>query len=1211
MSDRNFPGPFTVRSSAVALFIGLLFCSTLLLAQTTVGTGSIVGTVTDQSGAVVSGANVEITNTATGQKMQLTTNSSGYYNSGALSPGTYKVKVGSKGFSALETNTSVQVGNTATVNAKLSLGQETQTIEVQATQVQVNTEQNQVQGVLNANQIENLPVSGRNFLDLAQLEPGVQIQDGQNFDPTKAGYSSISFGGRFGRTARINVDGVDISDETVGTTTADIPASAIDEFQMSQSSLDLSQDLTSSGAVNVTTRSGTNTVHGEAFEFFRDHNIAANPPGGQDVPFQRNQFGGRLGGPIIKNKLFFFLDGERTKQDAVSIVNLTGTPYDGFSGGFQQPFRANDLMAKADYNFANGAKAFYRYSYFSNSLAATFGLGFSVYTNKDVTRQHVVGVDFNTGSLTHSIRFSYLKFQNQIVDSTTGSTTLPLANLGVELSSSSFFVGPNLLAPQSTPQSNHQIKYDGSKIAGSHAIRYGFSFNHLQGGGFANFYGTAPRISWTTSSNEALAATGPYTCTLPNGTVVGGANCPLNYPAERVRWGNGLGFNTLDPALGFPAGGLGPDNRLGIYVGDSWKVRPTFTLNFGLRYDRDTGRTDSDLGVIPEVNAQFPGAGNPVKQANFNFAPQLGFAWDISGHGRTVIRGGAGLYYENVIWNNVLFDRPYRLKTGAFNQVFNGCFQSQATPVTVQGGTISPSNYDPATNPNGICGNPHLGNVIPQVLAFWQQVLAGNPLDLTAHNPNYIGDYMSQGLGIPLGWFDPHYKTPRSLQLNIGIQHEIRHGMVLTADFLRNIETRSLLGIDINKVGDVSTFNPVAAQQAITDTLAACGAPSILAAAAPGGCPGIYPATTDSPAGSASMADFAFYGLGTPNDVFGVGCGLSPDAGGLGRPCAFGGINPTQNQSFLLKPIGRSTYTALQLKLTQNVTNPVPGVKMVNFQAAYSLSRFNNTGGHQETGTAGDSDQDFVIQAVDNNNPGRFYGPAILDRTHQISFGGFADVPGGFRIGLASHFYSPLSSGIIAPNFGDSAEIFRTDFTGDGTFGDPVPGTHLGEFDRGVDASQLGTLINNYNNKYGNQPTPAGQLLVANGLMTVPELQALGGVAPTVCPPPPTTAAGCDNSPGRQVNFTWLRALDLTLKWRHTFRERFTIEPSVGFYNLANFSNFNLPPNTMNGILFGPASGSINGTTRLDNESFRVGNGTGVYGLGAARQIEFGMRVEF
>src|SRR6266700_6285222 len=118
--------------------------------------------------------------------------------------------------------------------------------------------------------------------------------------------------------------------------------------------------------------------------------------------------------------------------------------------------------------------------------------------------------------------------------------------------------------------------------------------------------------------------------------------------------------------------------------------------------------------------------------------------------------------------------------------------------------------------------------------------------------------------------------------------------------------------------------------------------------------------------------------------------------------------------------------------------------------------------------------------------------------------------------------------------------------------------------------------------------------------MTLAQLQALGGVGPTI-----------DAAPGDQVNFTWLRALDLRLAWRHTFKDRFTIEPSVGFYNLPNFSNFNLPPNTMNGILFGAGNGSINGTSPSDNESFRVGNGTGVYGLGAQRQIEFGLRVVF
>jgi len=473
-------------------------------AQTTVGTGSIVGTVVDPTAAVVRGAKVAITNVATGQVINLTTNSSGAYNSGALIPGNYKVRVMVKGFRTTEELLTVLVGNTTNGNVQLELGEEDQVIEVQASTVQVNTEQATVQGVLNAEQIENLPVNGRNFLDLAQLEPGVQIQDGQTFDPTKAGYSSISFGGRFGRTARIEVDGVDVSDETVGTTTTDIPASGIQEFQLSQSSLDLSNELTSSGAVNVTTRSGTNDLHGEAFGLFRDSSMAAalpTPPG-LKAPFQRSQYGGRIGGPILKDKFFYFLDGERTFQHEQSPV-LVAIPFQQLSNTFNSPFVEDNLMTKADYQLTQSAHLFYRFTYFKNSLLANAGLGFSVYDNKDITRTHVIGLDFNSGSFTHSIRFEYLKFQNQITDATTG-TNLPLANYPVEIQmgSTGLVTGPNYLAPQSTLQSNHQLKYDGSKTLGSHIIRYGFGWNHIVGGGFAAFQSIVPYLITNVGSLE-------------------------------------------------------------------------------------------------------------------------------------------------------------------------------------------------------------------------------------------------------------------------------------------------------------------------------------------------------------------------------------------------------------------------------------------------------------------------------------------------------------------------------------------------------------------------------------------------------------------------------------------------------------------------------------------------------------------------------------
>lgn len=1190
MSDRSLRGWSASRFSALTVLIALLLCSVLMVAQTTIGTGSIVGTITDQSGAVVSGAKVTITNMATGQTIDLTTNQSGYFNSGALNPGNYKIVVGAKGFSTVNTATAVQVGNTSTVNAKLQIGQESQTIEVQAAQVQVNTEQAEVQGVLNSAQIENLPVNGRNFLDLAQLEPGVQIQDGQNFDPTKGGYSSISFGGRFGRTARINVDGVDISDETVGTTTQNIPASAIDQFQLSQSSLDLSNDLTSSGAVNVSTKSGTNALHGQGFGLFRDRTIGgASTPGHGSLPFQRSQYGGSLGGAFIKDKAFFFLDGERIKQDSFAPVLFT-PPFDSLNSGFSVPFRDNELMGRFDYNLGHNAKAFYRYNYFSNSLPTDFGLGFSVFSNKDITRTHVVGVDFNTGTFTHTIRFSYMKFQNQIVDDTLG-TNLPFANTGVTLDAlgTGLYTGPSPDAPQSTPQSNHEIKYDGSKSIGSHILRYGIAYNHIQGGGFANFFGYSPRISWhNTDANIAFAATGPFP---------GGSSNPLNYPVERVRYGNGLGFSTTDPALGFPAGGLGPDNRIGLYFGDSWKIRANFTLSAGLRYDRDTGRTDSDLPADPVVNSQFPGFGNRVKQPNLNFAPQLGIAWDPKGSGKTVIRAGVGLYYENIIFNNVLFDRPLRLKTGAFNQTPYGCFSGQTLPMPVTGGTFTP--------PADSCGlDIHAGDAIPAILSAWQAYKAGNPLDLQAPNPNYIGGagFLGSGLGVPLGMLAPGYKTPRSLQMNIGIQHEIRHGMVFSADYLRNVETHTLLGVDVNHVGDTRYFSKGLAQQAIASTLGACGVGSIDAAIV--ACPGLHPAdsTAGTPVGGATMEDFAGYGLTSATD-FGGDCARNAfdaiSGNPLGRPCAFTGINPNQAQAFFLQPIGRSEYNALQIKLVDNVVTNTRAVKAINFQFAYSLSRFKNSGGSQATGTTADNDQDFVLQAADNNAPNRYFGPSLLDRTHQFSFGGYADLPLKFRLGLIGHFYSPLSSSLTVPNTGAIGQIFNTDFTGDGTFEDPMPGTRFGQFDRGTSASQLNNLINNYNSKYGNQPTPAGNVLVQNGLMTVAQLQALGGVAPTVATAPPG-----------QVNFSWLRSFDLSVGWKYSIHERVTIEPSVSAFNIFNFSNFNLPPNTMSGLLNG-TPGSVNGTTQLDNEAFRVGNGTGVYAEGAARQVEWGLKVTF
>jgi Carboxypeptidase regulatory-like domain len=1211
-------------------FVGLVFAllAVVLLsyqpahAQANVQAGSIQGVVTDPQGSVVAGAKVTITNKDTGASSETASTSSGTFTSGSLTPGTYVVRVEAPGFKTTEYTVPVVVNVITTANAKMELGATTTVVEVSSQAVSVNTDQAQVSGTLTTQQIENLPINGRNFLDLAQLEPGVQIQDGSNFDPTKTGFSSISFGGRFGRSARIAVDGVDVSDENVGTTTTSIPSSAIAEFQLAQSSLDLSNDLTSSGAVNVATKSGTNTLHGELFGLFRDSSQAAAFP--SNAQFQRSQYGGDIGGPIIKDKLFFFVDAERTLQHATAGV-VVGAPFASFSGTFPAPFHETNALGKLDWQATKNVHVFERFSFFQNLAQDSNGgvASFSFFNNRDRTKSAVTGVDFNTGSFTHSFRFEYLKFVNVLGDAVTGSGE-PFADFPTSLyfPNENFFTGPSFLAPQSTIQSDHQLKYDGSKVWGSHIIRYGVGYNYIHAWTSSNFFGLNPQIR----NFGGFDAASNLVC--PGGQT--GGNCPLNYLPDQAILGNGQGSFTELQAFGKSSGGLGPDNRLSLYVGDSWKIKPNLTATYGLRYVRDTNRTDSDLPPIPAINALLPGFGNSIQQPNHNFAPQLGVAWDPKSDGKTVIRAGIGVYYDNIVFNNMLFDRLLRLPNGAFNATPFACIGGAATPVSFAGalGTqfIPGGNATCLTPIGGILPATAVspvvscaGNTVAQCLAAFQgkYQAAAAAAGTNAPNPNYVPTILANNGAVPPNnLLAPDYQSPRAIQMNVGFQREIRPGMVLSADYLRNVGLHYLLGIDENHTGDAAFLNVPAAQQAIAATLLACGAPSIHAAAQPGGCTPLHPIGPGSN-GAATIVDFASRGLDSPGDLGVSNCNLPVT--GIGAPCAFAGINSNVGPLSFEEPIGRSVYNAMDIKLTQNLNNPIKGVKYANFQFSYTLSRFQNSGSASGPGTVASADQDFVNASLDNRNPLRFTGDASLDRTNQFNLGGYVDLPKGFRLGTVAHFWSPLAALPSLSVTAGPAQIFQTDFTGDGTVADPLPLSvnpngsfnlaNVGAFSRSLGAAGLTAAINNYNtNIAGKVLTPGGQALLSAPLgFTQADLIALGATPPALAPTAPNNVA-----------YGWLKTMDVQFSWVGRFwHERLTIQPSVGFYNVFNFANFDSPGNALSGLLGlaanGPASASsISGASSTDpNRSDRIGVGSGLFQFGQPRVIEWGLKFSF
>jgi hypothetical protein len=1166
------------RVFVAALALLLLTFSPTVMAQHI--RGAVEGTVTDQTGALISGAKVTIKNDATNAEITATTNERGYFNFQNLEAGSYTVTVEQSGFRRyVAKDVSVKVGTVTPLTAQLQVGAQEQVVEVTASsgEASVDTSRSTVDGVITAKTIDNLPLNGRNFLDLAQLEPGVQVRDGGDFDPTKNQMVGVSIGGRSGRSTRIQVDGVDITDETVGTTTANISNETIQEFQVSRSTLDASTDLTSSGAVNIVTRSGSNDIHGAGFIFYRNENLAADlrldktKPTTEKPSFDREIGGGRAGGYFIKDKWFWHLEYEQNNQDGQQFTDIRAFPQ--FTKAFAVPLDERLGGARTDFNITQSLKAFYRWGYNYNFGVTGFGgIDLGAFANLNNTNTHVAGLDYSSSRWTHSGRFSYLNFNNFIVDANAAAgtpTTLDPAGKPVLVRITGVLndVGPDLLAPQQTFQDNKQSKYDGSVVAGNHTFRFGASYNKINEAVFASFFGLAPRIRASRNATTIIFA-----------DQNGGAGDPLNYPLNQIVLGNGQGAFSEKPALGFKNGGT-INHRLGFYFTDAWKIRRNFTLNYGVRYDYDSALSDSDLARTPKL-AEFNPAlrGKPNNDTN-NFAPQAGIAWDVRGNGKWVIRAGAGLFYETNIINNFLFDRVLNLPPGFGNDT---PVLSRSAPDLINPGTgaciFRATNFRTTAGQCGVAGGVDLFNQPLKNVIAAAQLMQSTLQQVTAalganYPPPGVPPLFDQVLDAAGSIIFNKYKRPYGFMANIGFQHELRPGLVLSVDYLRNRGVHFNQVTDLNRIGAANTLNVATARNAIIATHRDLGCPAAISTAA-FNCALAAAAAEHTPL-------ILFYG------VNGLGAGSALDDG------AFQGINPNFRGMGFLQSLGLSTYNSFSINVRGRLGSFGP-FKSATGIFSYALSRFESSGG----------DQDFISGSAFNDAPTKFFGPAGLDRTHQFSMGLLVDLPWGFRLNTTTRIASPLSQSVfLSCTDCGAAEIFFTDLDGDGVFDDPLPGTNRGSFGRNVkNGRALNYLISAFNAQVqAGTLTPAGRALVSAGLFTEAQLQAAGAVY--------NNGVLVDLAPANQVGLDPFYNTDLRLSWTYKIKERVSIQPMIEVFNVFNVANFD-PPGARLGAFLDASPGSINGTTPgLRNN--RYGLGSGSFAPGIPRAFQLGLRIEF
>jgi hypothetical protein len=789
-----------IRIFALACCIGLS-----AFAQAPVGT--ISGVVADDTGAVIPNAIVKIRNKATGAEREILSGADGSYSAPALPAAVYEIKVEVKGFRTVVRDATVETGLTTTADIRLPVGQTSEVVNVEAATAQVEYEKHAIDGVVVRQQIEDLPLNGRNFLQLAAIEPGVTIGTGTT-SQYNALFSVSMLGGNSGSTA-ISVDGGSIRDPIDGGSSMNFSQEVVQEFQVSSANFDLSTDITSVGSVNVVTRTGGNDFHGAGYYYYRDHNMAAYPnlvrdPIASSPFFARKNPGFYVGGPVKKDKLFFFFNYEKTNQVENYSVQPNLASVAGLAGNYGSPYAGDQLSARFDYRLNSKTNLFARYSHDGNHSFGPSGgatLPSSWLNNTNWADQSILGATTTlTSAMVNDFRFSYSFWSNRNLFPTASECPNCLGLLGPQLEfagiSSNFQVGDTENATQGRDARHFAWQDSLTWQKGSHRMKFGGLFEKDVATGF---YGYCDPACDEVFSPEYLNKTlgpfvGQFFPNLPT-TITTNANL-LSLPFA----GSAVGIGNPAQPPPFNEGVAKNNNRERIYFQDTWKLTSKFTFNYGLAYEFESNLFNGDLSKPAYLEPLYGSNLSPTQNYHGEVSPLIGFAWNVGHDNKTVIRGGAGKYYDTTQLYQRLQERseigpvgngrvlyPYTGYTNIFPGIINvGITAATGKLTTVPVGAAIPGNA-----------------ITTLTLGQYEQIQAQEtPAIATSLSVPVSGETPVAVAKSGADLYPQKFPVPDAYHISLGIQRELRRDMVLSADFVRRVYLNEQYGAE-----DLNRFN--------------------------------------------------------------------------------------------------------------------------------------------------------------------------------------------------------------------------------------------------------------------------------------------------------------------------------------------------------------------------------------------------------------------